>query len=355
VRVSDEDTAVIAAYAPPRQRAALRTWVQACGIRQRDAVAPLPELLALTTLAERNALYEQHAPALGARVAQRALDAASMEPTDVEALIVATSTGIVVPTLDARVAEGLGLPAHATGLTMDGTGCAGAVRGMGLAPRFLAEGSRGAVLVVAVELCSLWLQTDEPSPYDVQANLVFGDGAAAAVLTRNTSAAYPELLAHRSVRWPDSVEMRGARLTHTGFRHHTSPHLVRLLARHLRSDVEEFVAAAGLARQDVALTLVNPSDPAISRAAARLLEVSEKSARVGADVWANHGNTLAVGPLHLLSRVADCDLEDGAHVLVVVLGPGITCELLLIRWRGGLPVRHGDGAGARRNLNGTAR
>lgn len=347
VCVSHADAGAIAAHAPAERQAALRRWAEATGIRRRGAVAPLPELLALTGVAERHALFERHAPALAIRVAEQALHSAGVQPEAVEAIIVATSTGTLVPTIDARVANGLGVPAHALGLTIDGTGCAGAVRGMGLAPRLLSEGSRGVVLVVAVELCSLWLQTGEPSPHDVQANLTFGDGAAAVVLTRNADAS-PSLIAQRSVRWPDSIELRGAHLTESGLRHHSSPQLTDLIARRLRADVDAFLAAVGLARHDIDLTLVNPSDAGIFRAAGRLLEIAADGTRIAADVWADNGNTLAVGPLHLLRSVAGHGLQDGAHVLLVVLGPGITCELLLIRWQGRLPVRHTDAPGAPR-------
>jgi predicted naringenin-chalcone synthase len=49
-----------------------------------------------------------------------------------------------------------------------------------------------------------------------------------------------------------------------------------------------------------------------------------------AETWARHGNTLSVGPLHLLRRIAERGTARAGDLgLVIAIGPGLTCCLLI--------------------------
>jgi alkylresorcinol/alkylpyrone synthase len=134
---------------------------------------------------------------------------------------------------------------------------------------------------------------------------------------------------------------RAAVLTSSGWRHRASAQLGPLLVRQLDRTVTDFLAAQHVNRADLALIAMNPSDPHLLQVAERFLNLSTPSLAASTRVWEQHGNTLAVGPLHVLRTLGDtAGLADGALVLLVVLGPGITCDLLLVRWRGGLAARH---------------
>lgn len=329
-----ETQAALAGMLPPAEAPSAARLVDELAIRRRSLTAPLARLARLTSVDERNAHYAALAVPLAERAARAALAGAGVAAAAIETLLVTSSTGHLLPTLDAHLAPRLGLSPAVRRLALNGLGCAGAVRAMGVAADL-----GGAALVVAVELCSLWLQTGELSPEDVRSNAVFGDGAAAAVLSPDGGG--PRLLAHRAVQWPDSLAARGATLTSSGYRHFTSPRLARVVARHLRATVDDFLAAQGTTRAGLGFCAVNPSELSLARAIVDHLELPAAAAAVATDVWQEHGNTLAVGPLHVLRTLqAQTPPAPGALGLVVVLGPGITCDLLLLRWGDALPVAH---------------
>jgi alkylresorcinol/alkylpyrone synthase len=247
----------------------------------------------------------------------------------------------MIPGLDRHVAARLGLQPAAQCVSLTGLGCAGAVRAIGLGADLLRGRPDGATLVVAVELSSLWLQVGEPSPEDIHANLTFGDGAAAAVLVPPKEIRAPHVVRHRAVQWPNSIDARGAVLTSSGWRHHASPRLPRLLAAHLRRTVREFLSTEGLDLRDLEFVVVNPSDRRLAAASAELLGMQGIGDSAAMHIWKHYGNTLSVGPLHLLRHIAEASPpQQDALGLLIVLGPGITSDLLLIRWGTELPTSH---------------
>jgi alkylresorcinol/alkylpyrone synthase len=252
---------------------------------------------------------------------------------DVDVLVVASSTGFSVPTLDHHLASVLGLRREARCLFLSGLGCTGAVRALGLAGDLLAANPLARHgLVVSVELCSPWLQVQEPSPEDVLANILFGDGAGAAVIGASGGARGLEVVASRVETWPESLDARGARLTQSGFRHFASPRLPRLLRLHLRRCVEEFLGEHGLTPRDLGFHIANPSDHRVLETIASVLELPDAQTRPAWTSWEEHGNTLSAGPLYVLDALRRERLPVAGDLgLAIVLGPGLTCDLTLLR------------------------
>jgi alkylresorcinol/alkylpyrone synthase len=100
------------------------------------------------------------ATALFVEAAEHALDAASLRPEDVDAIVTVSSAGIATPTLEARATQTMGFRADIHRVPVFGTGCAGGVTGLALAAR-LARASPGSnVLMVSVEACTLSFRSD---------------------------------------------------------------------------------------------------------------------------------------------------------------------------------------------------
>jgi alkylresorcinol/alkylpyrone synthase len=64
------------------------------------------------------------------------------------------------------------------------------------------------------------------------------------------------------------------------------------------------------------------------------LDVPEDRMRPAWATWEERGNTLSAGPLYVLDAGRRLTPpESGDLGLAVVLGPGLTCDLMLLRWR----------------------
>ena len=118
-------------------------------------------------------------------VTLKATAAAGIALDAIDMLVTNTITGLAIPSLDAMLFNRLKLAPTVERLPMFGLGCGGGVAGLARATR-LAQATEGAhVLFLTVDLCSLCLRVNDPSPAMFVSTALFGDGAAG-VLLRNT-------------------------------------------------------------------------------------------------------------------------------------------------------------------------
>jgi predicted naringenin-chalcone synthase len=120
-------------------------------------------------------------------------------PRQIDAVVVSTCTGYLCPGLSGYVAERLGLRADVMALDLVGQGCAAALPNLQLARALLQAGTADHVLSVCVEVSSAAMYLDNDPGVIISACL-FGDGAGAAVLSRNAGAG-------RHVVWKDSASL----------------------------------------------------------------------------------------------------------------------------------------------------
>src|SRR6188768_1953050 len=147
-----------------------------------------------------NRRFVKHAPALASQAARRALDDAGIGPREIDAVIVSTCTGYLCPGLTSYVSENLGLRQDAFLLDLVGQGCGAALPNLRAGEALIAGRSAGRVLSICVEVCSAAFYLDDDIGVLVSACL-FGDGAAAAVLTPEPHAT------NRRVEWKSSATL----------------------------------------------------------------------------------------------------------------------------------------------------
>ena len=103
------------------------------GIDERHlAVESLKDVFCIDpdTLARR---YAEHAPALAAAAARRALEACGLAASDMDAVVVSTCTGYLCPGLSCSVVRSLGLRSDVLAFDLVGEGCAAALPNLQLA------------------------------------------------------------------------------------------------------------------------------------------------------------------------------------------------------------------------------
>ena len=108
---------------------------------------------------------------------------------DVDHLFFVTTTGIATPSIDARLANRLGLRPDVRRTPIFGLGCAAGAAGIARAADYLQAYPDRVAVLLSVELCSLTLQRDDFSIPNIISSGLFGDGAAAVVLTGAAHAA----------------------------------------------------------------------------------------------------------------------------------------------------------------------
>jgi 3-oxoacyl-[acyl-carrier-protein] synthase-3 len=127
---------------------------------------------------------------LGERAARRALDAAGLAPGDVDVIVMGTATpDALMPATVNVIADRLGIDAIPTYQLQ--SGCSGAVQAMEVGRQMLLSGGHRTALVIAGDSCAkhfdLGADLTTMPPRELVNVVLFGDGAGAAVLSRDAS------------------------------------------------------------------------------------------------------------------------------------------------------------------------
>lgn len=123
---------------------------------------------------------------LAETAARHALTAASLDPSEVDVVVLGTATpDMLMPATVNVVADRLGIDGVPTYQLQ--SGCAGAVQALDVGRRMLATGDHQVALVLGGDVCAkhfdLGVDLGELQPSELVNVVLFGDGAGAAVLT----------------------------------------------------------------------------------------------------------------------------------------------------------------------------
>ncbi len=155
---------------------------------------PIAEYGGLGGIGPANERYIEEATDLGEQALRGALDAAGLAARDVDLLIVTSVTGVVVPSIDARLIPRLGLRTDIKRLPIFGLGCVAGAARLGRLHDYLLAWPEHTAALLSVELCSLCWRLTEITTADLVVSGLFGDGAAALVATGAAAA-------RRAGRW----------------------------------------------------------------------------------------------------------------------------------------------------------
>ena len=314
------------------------------GIERRHFVMPLDWYTRARTFEEQNALYIEHALALGRAAAERALARAGVTPRDIDHIVYVSTTGIATPSLDARLSLALGCRPECRRTPVWGLGCAGGAAGLARARDLALANPASRVLLVAVELCSLTFRIEDLDKRNLVATSLFADGAAAAIVEgtavgkanapahRNGAGAALELLGSHSTLWPDTLGMMGWTVSGRGLHVVFSRDIPSFVRARLRPSLEGFLREHGLSLADPMHVAAHPGGAKVLEAYAEALGQPAAVFTHARDVLREYGNMSSPTCLFVLERhLASGEIGPGEPVLVSALGPGFAAEYVLAR------------------------
>lgn len=300
----------------------------------RHLALPLEAYVGLHDFGAANDAWLRVGQEVGAAAVRSALERAGLGVDAIAALFVVTVTGIATPSLDARLMNRLRLPSSVKRVPIFGLGCVAGAAGLARAADYLHAFPGEVAVLLSVELCSLTLQRHDLSIPNLIASGLFGDGAAAVVLAgRERQRPGPRVVATRSVFYPDSERVMGWDVTSAGFRIVLSAEVPDVVARHLRGDVDAFLAERGLTREDVRVWIAHPGGPKVLQAMEEALELRGGELEAAWRSLREVGNVSSTSVLLVLREALERpDVPAGAWGLMVAMGPGFCSELVLLRW-----------------------
>ncbi|MDX1711024.1 MAG: type III polyketide synthase [Rhodovibrionaceae bacterium] len=305
------------------------------GIRRRYSCVPLDWYARAVGWKERNDLYVRHALDLAETAASKALARANLQADEVDQVIALSTTGIATPSLDSRLIGRLGLRPDVVRLPVFGLGCAGGVLGLNRAAAMARAEPGSRVLMVVVELCALTFRPQDTSNSNVVAAALFGDGAAAAVISTEPVAATPapspaaaKLIAWGEHTWPDSLDVMGWDVEDDGLGVLFSRDIPMIVERDFAVAARDFLASLGLGLDDLNGAICHPGGAKVIVALERALGFAEGSMLHARQVLRDYGNMSAATVLFVLDRALEVG-KDGRH-LISALGPGFSVGFSLL-------------------------
>ncbi len=316
---------------PEEDPCRIEQLVRRSGVERRFISPTLEQVLAPSCFSGRNADYHAAAVELALRACRSALGRSGLGADEIDVLIDVSCTGIAIPALDVSLAPLLGLRRDVRRIPITESGCAGGALAIGLADSLARAGHR--ILLVAVELCSLSLVHGDRSRTNLVASLLFGDGAAAAVVATEPPGVRIEAV--RSHLIPGTREIMGFDVGTHGMRIVLDRELPSVVCDHLPRVIESFLEAVGRTPGDVDLHLVHPGGR-------KILEAYEERFGLGANglvhsrgVLAECGNLSSASILAVLERAFYAERSDAeTEALLVAIGPGLSIEMALLEFPG---------------------
>jgi alkylresorcinol/alkylpyrone synthase len=271
---------------------------------------------------------------IGEQALCRAMVSAGIQPRDLNALFVTSVTGIAAPSLDARLINRLDLSPNLKRIPIFGLGCVAGAAGISRAADYVRGYPGQAAALLSIELCSLTLQRDDISMAHIISALLFGDGAAATVVVGSeVESNGPEILATKSVFYPNTERVMGWDISEKGFQIVLSAEVPDTVVRHLGEDVDAFLAEQDLCRSDIKSWVMHTGGPKVLEATATALGITAKDLEASWECLRKVGNLSSTSVLLVLEDVFKHRRPDpGTLSILAAMGPGFCSELVLLRW-----------------------
>lgn len=303
-------------------------------VEGRHLALPYEKYYDLKTWGCANDVWIQVAQELGEQALCHALQYAELEPGAIGALFFVSVTGISSPSIDALLVNRMKLSPNIKRLPVFGLGCVAGAAGIARAADYVRAYPSQAAALVSVELCSLTIQRENLSVANLISSGLFADGSAAVIVVGDElHASGPQIIATKSVFYPDTEEMMGWKVSERGFNIVLSPEVPTLIREHLGHDVDAFLGEHGYRRSDIGSWVLHTGGPKVLEATAAALDLHNGQLDASWDCLKRVGNLSSASVLVVLEDVMrNRRPEPGTIGMLAAMGPGFCSELVLLKW-----------------------
>ncbi len=212
-------------------------------------------------------------------------------------------------------------------LPIFGLGCAGGAIGLARAAAMARMKPGSLVLFLVVELCALCFRRDDFTKSNIVATALFGDGAAAALVSSSGDGA--TIVGGGEYTWPDSLDVMGWDVTQDGLKAIFSRDIPDLVTTKLHDVAVAFLAEHGLTLRDIDRFVCHPGGAKVLDALEVAFELEPGQLTASRDVLREYGNMSAATVMFVLERTIG-DSRPWRRALVSALGPGFTAGFTLL-------------------------
>ena len=292
-------------------------------------------ILQRTGIIERRiAAADETTGTMAVAAARQALEVARLSPTDLDLIIVSTSSpDYHVPAVSSTIQAMLGASCPAFTLV---TGCTGFVYGLVTAHQFIVSGAYRRILIIGVELITRFLNWQ-----DRNTCVLFGDGAGAVIMTPSPTprgvlafdlGSQGEQGHHLILEGGGAANPMSREVIDKGqnYLYMNGREVFKFATRVLPRSLKTIMAQSNLSLDDIDLLIPHQANYRIIDAAVRSLNFDSKKVFLNLH---KYGNTSAASiPIALVEAILEDRLKADDKVALVSFGAGLTWASAMVQW-----------------------
>jgi alkylresorcinol/alkylpyrone synthase len=302
------------------------------GVDKRYSIMSPEEVFTSTSFEQKNDIYVRECTKLAEQSLQKALHKAGWKAGEIDYLITVSCTGIMIPSVDAYLVNSLKMKQNIVRLPVTEMGCAAGVSGIIYATNFLKANPGKKAAVVAVESPTATFQLNDFSMANVVSAAIFGDGAAAILLSSCETDEGPEVIAEEMYHFFDATYMMGFKLTNTGLQMILDETVPDTISEHFPKIVQPFLQKNNTNIEAVNHLIFHPGGKKIVQTVENLFGSLGKNIDDTREVLKQYGNMSSVTVLYVLERFMEKDIAKGDKGLMLSFGPGFSAQSILLQW-----------------------
>src|SRR5467141_4780261 len=317
---------------PERRLEAMISIVDNAQVHNRHSIFPLDYTIEPRPLSRTNNEYIEHAVKLGREAAEKCLQRAGVRPDEVDLIITVACTAFMIPSLDAHLINLMGFRSNVRRMPFTELGCAAGAMALGRAADYLKAEPGGNVLIIAVELPTLTFQRKDISQANLISSILFGDGAAAVVVSGKQTRG-PKILVSETYTFPDSLGAMGFDLRDSGFHILLAKDVPEMIGSKIRDLIYGFLERHGKKFQDIKGWILHPVGARLLGNVEIALGLTKCQTQPSWDILGNVGNLSSATILFILQEwLEKRPLKPGEYALAAAFGPGFSAAFLLLQW-----------------------
>jgi len=302
------------------------------GVDKRYSIMDAESVFSKTSFEEKNDIYEKESIILAESCLKKSLDKAGLKADEIDFLITVSCTGIMIPSLDAYLINRLQMRQDVVRLPVTEMGCAAGVSGIIYAKNFLKANPGKRAAVVAVESPTATFQLDDYSMVNVVSAAIFGDSAAAVILSSHENEKGPEVVDEAMYHFYDAEKMMGFKLRNSGLQMILDKSVPETIAEHFPNIVHPFLEKNGKSIEDIDHLIFHPGGKKIVQTVESLFGGLGKNIDDTKEILRLYGNMSSVTVLYVLENFLERDLAAGDLGLMLSFGPGFSAQRVLLKW-----------------------
>lgn len=257
---------------------------------------------------------------------------ATIQEFEITHLITVTCTGLSAPGLDVELIEKLNLPKNIFHTSVNFLGCNAAFHALKIADMISRSDEHAKILIVCVELCTLHFQPI-PDHDNLLSNTIFGDGAAAVIITSNNHKKKGiSMEGFYSLLVPQGKNLMGWNITPINFEMILDAKIPTVIG----DVVNELLASASqkfnVTPESITHWAIHPGGKKIVDVIKSKLNLNHQNTKASYKILNDYGNMSSSTILFVLNEIMEEKHCVGETIFSIGFGPGLSIETALFKY-----------------------